>query len=165
MFSSIFQPNISLMLCRHPWVGRAEGEALLSPRSARCSHPKSHHLSIPCPLLLLPLSNNSVSLLGYSFQCLYACSIVKLCPTLVTPWTVALLCPWDFPRQEYWSGLPFPFPGESYRPRDRTCVSCISCIGRQILYPCATWEPYIPGQKQTRKLEDITHGNYCNGLY
>ena len=85
MISSIFQPNISLMLCRHPWVGRAEGEALFSPRSARCSHPESHHLSIPCPLLLLPLSNNSVSLLGYSFQCLYACSIVKLCPTLVTP--------------------------------------------------------------------------------
>jgi len=26
-----------------------------------------------------------------------------------------------FPRQEYWSGLPFPSPGESSRPRDRTC--------------------------------------------
>ena len=24
---------------------------------------------------------------------------------------VRLLCPWDFPRQEYWSGLPFPSPG------------------------------------------------------
>ena len=23
-----------------------------------------------------------------------------------------LLCPWDFSRQVYWSGLPFPFPGE-----------------------------------------------------
>ena len=30
------------------------------------------------------------------------------------PWTVAasLLCPWDFFRQEYWSGLPFPPPGD-----------------------------------------------------
>ena len=28
-----------------------------------------------------------------------------------------LLCPWDFPRREYWSGLPFPFLGESSRPR------------------------------------------------
>ena len=25
-------------------------------------------------------------------------------------------------------------------PRDRTRVSCVSCIGRQILYHCATWE-------------------------
>ena len=25
-------------------------------------------------------------------------------------------------------------------PRDRTCVSCISCIGRHILYHWATWE-------------------------
>ena len=26
------------------------------------------------------------------------------------------------------------------RPRDWTCISCISCIGRQVLYHCATWE-------------------------
>ena len=33
----------------------------------------------------------------------------------------------------------------SSQPRDRTCISCISCIGRQILYHCATWEaPYYP---------------------
>ena len=25
-------------------------------------------------------------------------------------------------------------------PRDRTCVSCVSCIGRWILYHCTTWE-------------------------
>ena len=34
----------------------------------------------------------------------------------VTPWTVApaasLLHPWDFSRQECWSGLPFPSPGD-----------------------------------------------------
>ena len=31
----------------------------------------------------------------------------------VTPWTVALQAPLSvgFPRQEYWSGLPFPSPG------------------------------------------------------
>ena len=29
---------------------------------------------------------------------------------------------------------------ESFQPRDRTCVSCISYISRQILYHCATWE-------------------------
>ena len=30
------------------------------------------------------------------------------------------------PRQEYWSGLPFPTPGQSSQPRDRTHVSCIA---------------------------------------
>ena len=32
----------------------------------------------------------------------------------MTPWTAALrlLCPWGFSRQEYWSGLPFPSPGD-----------------------------------------------------
>ena len=28
----------------------------------------------------------------------------------------------------------------SYQPRDRTHVSCISCTGRRILHPRATWE-------------------------
>ena len=32
----------------------------------------------------------------------------------------------------------------SSRPRNRTDVSCISCIGRHMLYHCATWEaPYV----------------------
>ena len=38
----------------------------------------------------------------------------KLCPTLVIPWTVAchhVPLPMGFSRQEYWSGLPFPSPG------------------------------------------------------
>ena len=34
--------------------------------------------------------------------------------TVVTPWTVAHQAPWcmGFPRQEYWSGLPFPSQGD-----------------------------------------------------
>ena len=33
--------------------------------------------------------------------------------SLQSPWTVARQTPLSmgFPRQEYWSGLPFPFPG------------------------------------------------------
>ena len=36
-----------------------------------------------------------------------------------TPWTVARQAPLSmgFPRQENWSGLPFPFPGESSQAR------------------------------------------------
>ena len=34
--------------------------------------------------------------------------------TSATPWTVACQAPLSmgFPRQEYWSGLPFPSPGD-----------------------------------------------------
>ena len=34
--------------------------------------------------------------------------VSKMCPALVTPWTVAYKAPLSmgFPRQEYWSGLP-----------------------------------------------------------
>ena len=47
----------------------------------------------------------------------------------VTPWTVACQAPpsMGFSRQEYWSGLPFPSPGDlpgSSWPRDQTQVSC-----------------------------------------
>ena len=40
--------------------------------------------------------------------------VAKLCLTLVTPWTAACQAPLSmgFSRQEYWSGLSFPSPGD-----------------------------------------------------
>ena len=40
--------------------------------------------------------------------------VTQSCPTLETPWTVAHQAPLSvgFSRQEYWSGLPFPSPGD-----------------------------------------------------
>ena len=40
--------------------------------------------------------------------------VAKSSLTLATPWTVAHYAPlpMGFPRQEYGSGLPFPFPGD-----------------------------------------------------
>ena len=40
--------------------------------------------------------------------------VAKLCLTLETPWTGAHQAPLSirFSRQEYWSGLPFPSPGD-----------------------------------------------------
>ena len=42
----------------------------------------------------------------------------QLCPALVTSWTVACQAPasMGFSRQEYWSGLPFPSPGDLPNP-------------------------------------------------
>ena len=44
--------------------------------------------------------------------------VSKMCPALVTPWTVAYEAPLStgFPRQEYWSGLPFSSPGSLPNP-------------------------------------------------
>ena len=50
----------------------------------------------------------------------------------------------EFSRQDYWSRLPFPTPGDLPDPGIEPRVSCISCIGRRILYHCATWEaPFL----------------------
>ena len=40
--------------------------------------------------------------------------VTKSCPTLGTPLTVTRQAPLSmgFSRQEYWSGLPFPSPGD-----------------------------------------------------
>ena len=43
---------------------------------------------------------------------------VKMRPTLETPWTVAIQASLSmgFSRQEYWSGLPLPSPGDLPNP-------------------------------------------------
>ena len=63
--------------------------------------------------------------------------VAKLCLTLVTPWTIAkrVLLSVGFPRQEYWSGLPFSsardLPDSGMGPRS-PALQAISC--RQIFY-------------------------------
>ena len=46
------------------------------------------------------------------------CLVAKLGLTLANPWTVACQAPLSmgFSRQEYWSGLPFPSPGDFPNP-------------------------------------------------
>ena len=53
--------------------------------------------------------------LNYVSLCLSAQS----CPTLFNPMDYDLVgssCPWGFSRQEYWSGLPCPPPGDFPNP-------------------------------------------------
>jgi len=58
--------------------------------------------------------------------------VAKSCLTLATPWTVACQAPLPvgFSRQEYWSGLPFPSPGDLPNPGIKP--SLLHC--RQTLY-------------------------------
>ena len=48
-------------------------------------------------------------------MCVCASCFIHL---FVTPWTIALQAPltMEFSRQEYWSGLPFPTPGDLRYP-------------------------------------------------
>ena len=60
-------------------------------------------------------------------QSLILCESVWL---FAIPGTVALQAPLsiEFSRQEYWSGLPCPFPGKSCRSRDQAQVSHIAGV-------------------------------------
>ena len=63
-----------------------------------------------------------------------------------TPWTAAYQAPLSmgFSRQEYWSGLPFPSPGDLPDPGNQTWVSHI--VGRHFTVG-ATREVYIESSK------------------
>ena len=62
-----------------------------------------------CPLALVGIR----LLLTTRCVCVCVCSVTQWCPLFAIPWTVACQAPLSmgFPRQEYWSRLPFPIPG------------------------------------------------------
>ena len=69
--------------------------------------------------------------------CVCACVLSRFsCIQLfATPWTVAHQAPLSmgFSRQEYWSGLPFPPPGDLPNTGIKPGL-LVSCIGRGVLY-------------------------------
>ena len=65
---------------------------------------------------ILTLRNKQVKHFLFSFC---VCLVAQSCPTLCDPRSLQparLLCPWGFSRQEYWSGLPCPSPGDLPNP-------------------------------------------------
>ena len=65
-----------------------------------------------------------IALFSLHSNSMHVCSLVaQSCPTLVTPWTVALQGPlsMQFSRQEYWNELPFPppedLPDPGFKPK------------------------------------------------
>ena len=61
-----------------------------------------------------PLKNAKYTISSYISETLSCCLVAKLCTTFVTEWTAGRQAPLSvgFPRQEHWSGLPFPPPGD-----------------------------------------------------
>ena len=70
-----------------------------------------------------------------------------------------------FSRQEYWSGLPWPSPGESSQPREQTQVSCIpgrfftSWATREAHEYCSGYAIPSPGESSWPRNQT---GVFCN---
>ena len=58
-----------------------------------------------------------------------------------------------FPRQEYWSGLPFPPSGEFSWPKDWTHASCVPCIADRFF----TTEPWGTPHKIIKRTNSDSH--------
>ena len=90
--------------------------------------------------------NNSLLSVYYILLIVYQLFNVRVCSftyvrLFVTSRTVAHQhpLPWDSPGKNAGVGCHFRFQG-IFPIRDWTCVSQVFCIGRRVLYHCATWE-------------------------
>ena len=68
--------------------------------------------------------------------------LAQLCPTLCDLWTVAHQAPLSmgFFRQEYWSGLPFPSPGDLPDPGMEPTSLMSPALADGFFTTSATWE-------------------------
>ena len=62
----------------------------------------------------------------------------------VTPWTITLQAPLSmrFSRQEYWSGLPFPSPGDLPNPGTEPASLKSCALAGRFFTTSATWVPH-----------------------
>ena len=103
-------------------------ELSVSPESPTATHPSNHHLQPPAQSVggrggkrslagkkELGFSESILLTIPHLFLILW-CEVKSLSRVqlYVTPWTVAYQAPLSmgFSRQECWSGLPFPSPGD-----------------------------------------------------
>ena len=84
------------------------------------------------------------------FRLLAHFSHVQLFATL---WTLTLQAPLSmgFSRQEYWSGLPCPLPGNLPNPG----VFCVSRIEGGFFTHWATWKALYKGEEQAKLIYDF----------
>ena len=69
-------------------------------------------------------------------------------PFFTNLWTIAYWVPWSmgFSRQEYWSGLPCPPPGESSNPGIKH-RSLTSALAGRFFATSTTWEAHLSVQQ------------------
>ena len=87
------------------------------------------------------LSTGSVTLFSYTVKVKKSLSHVRL---FATPWTVARQPPLSmgFSRQEYWSGLLFPYPGDLPNPGVEPTSLMFPALAGGFFITCTTWEAW-----------------------
>ena len=82
----------------------------------------------PCPLLGSHCFAHTFIKDSRFMVCCCGCLVPHCVQLFATPWTVACQAPLSmgFPRQDYWSGLPFPSPGDLPDPGIKPTSSALA---------------------------------------
>ena len=92
--------------------------------------------------------------------------LLQLCLLFVTPWTIGHQAPLSmgFSRQEYWSGLPCPSPGDLPDPGIEPTSLVSPALAGGFFITSATWEAQGCDNKvpQTKWLTHFRRPEVCN---
>ena len=93
----------------------------------------------------VPVSRITPNKISFHNWVVALCSVTQPYLTLVTPWTVAHQAPlsMEFSRQEYWSGLPFPPPGDLPYPGTEPVSLMSPALADSFLKTSASWEAHM----------------------
>ena len=77
-----------------------------------------------------------------------SCEVAQSCPTLCDPMDCSPPAPpsMEFSRQEYWSGLPFPSPGDLPNPGIKPTSPASPALAGGFFTTTTTWEALPEGQ-------------------
>ena len=116
---------LTFLLERQGWTEIRIHDVMSSPVNG-CVFTQSHEGRVtenPAHLCILPLQRTHT-------DCVHVCVHTQV-QLFATPWTVAHQAPLSmvFSRQEHWSRLPFPTPGDLPDPgMDQTCISWVPAL-------------------------------------
>ena len=108
---------------------------------------KIHHSHLLLSLSFLNVTHSlSWKKITFAIFFFLLCACVLSCVQLfATPWTLARQAPlsMDFSRREYWSGLPFPSPGNLPDTGIEPVSPVTPILAGRFFYHAATWEDPI----------------------
>ena len=98
--------------------------------------------------------------------CVCVCVLSRLSRVqlFATPWTVACHAPLSmgFSRQEYWSGVPFPSPGDLHHPGMEPVSLTSPALAGRFFTTSATWEVLTPGKPSNFFFGCVIDVQNCN---
>ena len=100
------------------------------------------HIHVCAQLHACVLSYIYMCALSYTYMCVLVCSVVS---DSATPWTVAhqASLSMEFSRQEFWSRLPFPPPGDLPDPGIKPVTLSSPALASRFFTTMPPGKPYI----------------------